>query len=310
MAILVSNLNSSIDVYQYITSKGIEVVREDGSELACLCPFHANSDSPAFYINKRTGLWICFNPSCNKRGSLQDLRNHFGDGKIRFSNDHSLDEIENMLNDEVVHEDEDDSWKETLEKIKVDIDENPERVKYLTERGFSLDTIKFFDIGYSEKKGRLVIPCRDEDFHVIGFIGRAVRDDIQPKYLYSKNFPRKSVLFNLQNAKKSRSVIVVEGSLDAMKIHQAGHANVVATLGAAVTKEHMALLNRFFDKIIIFSDNDYAGFVMRDHIIDGCYDKDLYVVVYDDDLHDPGDMTSEEINSHISSAKTLLEWCL
>jgi DNA primase len=240
---------------------------------------------------------------------MHELRRHFGDGKLRFSEDHSLSDIESMLNSEEVVDEIDDSWKATLDKIRIDFDLNPERAEYLISRGFTRETLEFFEVGYSDQKHRIVIPVRNEAHHVIGFIGRATSDDIQPKYLYSKNFPRKSVLFNLQNAKKFNSVIVVEGSLDAIKIHQAGHGNVVATLGAAVTKEHLALLNRMFDKVVIFSDNDHAGFVMRDHVIEGCRSKELLIVEYDDDLKDPGQMNDDQISDHLSSAKNYFEWC-
>jgi DNA primase len=296
-----------IDVQSYITSKGIEVVRDDGSELACLCPFHANSNSPAFYINKSSGLWICFNPGCGRRGSLHDLRAHFGDGKIRLVNDKSLSDIESLLLGGDDDEDSDE-WGEVLDKLKIDLDENPESVRYLLDRGFTIDVLKFFEVTYSEKKGRIVIPVRDSSFKVVGFIGRATDPNLQPKYLYSKNFPRKSVLFNLQNAKKFKSVIIVEGSLDAIRIHQAGYGNVVATLGAAVTEDHISLINRFFDEIIVFSDNDHAGFVMRDHIISGCSSKDVRIVVYDGDLKDPGEMSDDQITYHIDSSQNFFDW--
>ena len=106
-----------LDITSYVESKGIQVMRDDGSELACYCPFHSNMDTPAFYINKSTGLWICFNPSCGKTGSIQDLMSFFGDhGKI--VKDYSLDDIDkNLMYSESIYED--NSWDEALESIMI-----------------------------------------------------------------------------------------------------------------------------------------------------------------------------------------------
>ena len=297
-----------LDIVNYVESKGIQVMRDDGAELACYCPFHNNLDTPAFYINKKTGLWICFNPSCGKTGSLRDLMEFFGDhGKI--VRDYSLNEIEENLMFIQNDEQDDHSWEQVLEDISVDLPEESYKLQYLIDRGFSLETLEYFGVAYSDTKKRIVIPARDEKHLVIGFIGRTVSSDVQPKYLYSKGFPRKDILFNLNNAKRYDSCIVVEGSLDAMKIHQAGYPNVVASLGASVTKQHIQKLNRYFDKVIIFSDNDEAGHSMRDIIINGLYSKDLKIVMFENpDVKDPGEMSDIEIASHIDNSIDFFTW--
>lgn len=296
-----------LDIVDYIEGRGVQVVRDDGSELACYCPFHSNMDTPAFYINKTTGLWICFNPSCGKTGSIRDLMEFFGDhGKI--VRDYSLSDIEkNLL--EVDENREDHSWDEALDSIRISLPEDLHKVQYLIDRGFSEETISYFDIAYSESKKRIVIPARNERHKVIGFIGRAIDSNVQPKYLYSKHFPRKSTLFNLNNAKRYEACIIVEGSLDAMKVHQAGYPNVVASLGATITQEHMDLLNKYFDAIVIFSDNDHAGYAMRDEIIKNCYDKDLYIVKFaNPEQKDPGEMSQDQIAEAIFNAEGYLPW--
>ena len=300
--------NSTLDIFDYVESRGIQVIRDDGSELACYCPFHNNLDTPAFYINKRTGLWICFNPSCAKTGSLKDLMEFFGDhGAI--VRDYSIDEIENNLIVYDTPEKQDNSWEEVLSEIAVQLPEESYKLQYLIDRGFSIDTLQYFGVAYSEVKRRIVIPARDERHLVVGFIGRAVNPDVQPKYLYSKGFPRKGILFNLNNAKRYDSCIVVEGSLDAMMIHQAGFPNVVASLGASVTKEHIAKLNKYFDRVIIFSDNDHAGYAMRDLLIEGLHSKDLRLVIFNDpSLKDPGDMSEQQIAYHINNSVDFFSW--
>jgi DNA primase len=300
--------NSMLDIFSYLESKGVQIIRDDGSELACYCPFHNNLDTPAFYVNKKTGLWICFNPSCGKTGSVRDLMEFFGDhGK--FVRDYSIDEIDLNLSFIDKENKEDHSWELVLEEIAVHLPEESYKLQYLLDRSFTIETLEHFGVAFSQAKKRIVIPARDERHLVVGFIGRTIDPEVQPKYLYSKGFPRKDILFNLNNAKRYDSCIVVEGSLDAMKIHQAGFPNVVASLGASITKQHIEKLNKYFDKIIIFSDNDIAGFSMRDIIINGLYHKDLKIVQFEDpDIKDPGDMNDEQIASHINNSIDFFTW--
>lgn len=294
-------------VIDYLDSKGIEIVRDDGHELACYCPFHSNSATPAFYINKKSGLWICFNPSCGKKGSLKDLMVFYGDS-TSFVKEYSIEDIESLFRDEAKAPEE--RWEETLDKIKVD-NNNIHTIQYLLNRGFTKETCFHFEIGFSEKKHRIVIPVRNERHHIVGVIGRTTLEDVQPKYLYSKGLPRKDVLFNLNQAKMYESVVIVEGSLDAMKIHQAGHPNVVASLGAALTDQHGALLRQFFNEVIIFSDNDHAGYAMRDLIIEKCFDMNLRIAKYpSNDIKDPGEMSAEQITAAIQQAEDCLSWTL
>jgi len=294
-----------LDVREYIESHGIEVMRDEGSELACLCPFHVNKDTPAFYINKNTGLWICFNPSCERKGSIKDLMFHFGDSRPIVKN-HSVEDIQFLLSyeeDKEVMED----WASVLDEIKIDFAKDSSQAQYLLDRGFEASTLSYFEIGYAKRKRRLVIPARDENSRLVGFIGRALDDDVTPKYLYSKGFPRKSVLFNLNHAKHHRSVIITEGSLDAMKVHQAGFPNVVATLGAAVTEEHSSLLRRYFDEIIIFGDDDEAGLSMQRKLVGSLCGYLVKIVSYDNlNGKDAGEMSAEDVRSAILTAEDSL----
>jgi len=291
-----------LDLLSYLTKHNIEVMRDDGNELACLCPFHNNTDTPAFYINKNTGLWICFNPSCGRKGSLSELMAFFGDAKPP-SNDYSCDQIQKMLAIEPEYEHQKQDWAAALSSIKLAFPEQAHLARYLIDRGFTSETLGFFEIGYSSKRNRLVIPVRDEMSNLVGFIGRSTDPNVTPKYLYSKGMPRKSVLFNLNHAKKFDTVVVTEGSLDAMMVHQAGHHGVVATLGAAVTDQHVELLRKHFDTIIVFSDNDSAGLAMRDIILNKIFDKSVKVVQYPPgDFKDPGDLSSAQILKCIQEA--------
>jgi DNA primase len=298
------------NVKQELEKLGLNVARDDGQEYALYCPFHHNTDSPAFSINKKTGLWCCFNPDCNQSGSLSSLSAKLG-GTFHEHREIDIDDILQSLNDsdEELQEEVAEDWEEAMERVSINYDSNEtEKLDYLVNRGFHLSTLKHFGVGYSEKKGVIVIPARDEHYRLKGFIGRHTDEKIKPKYKYSKGFPRKGVLFNLNNAKHYGTAIVVEGSLDAMMVHQAGFPNVVATLGANVTDEHIQLLNHYFNEIIIFYDNDDPGRKMRDRICQECPMKELRLVIYGNDAKDPGDLTVDQIRDMITDSVDYLSW--
>jgi len=309
----ISGLNNKDAVQQFV-DQYLTVVTETPSEYACYCPFHSNTSSPAFYINKKTGLWHCFNPSCSKKGSFARLVKEMTGQETgwSFQPHYSDDELLNMLDKTggaLVSIPED--WDEAMERITVDY-RNPaeveQKLSYLLQRGFHAGVLEHFDIGYSAKQRRIVIPARDEFFSVVGFIGRSTEENQHPKYLYSNDFPRREVLFNLQNAKSYREVILTEGSLDAIKVHQAGFPNVVATLGASIPAEHHKLLSGYFDSFVLFFDNDEAGSAARRAIMEGNPRKDIWIVPYPSGIKDPGEMTEQQIRESINNKINYLDW--
>lgn len=280
---------------------GIHVTNRIGNELNIFCLFHENFHSPAMSINVKTGLWQCFNPSCGKKGNLRQLYRHLTGKSLSRELTIDPDELQREI-DKGFQEDSDESL--SIDSIKIDYEsDDVSLLSSLFDRGYTKQSIIDFEIGYSKIKNRVVIPVRDISYNLIGFIGRAVDSDQSPKYLYNKGFKRKDVLFNLQNAKYYDSVIICEGSLDCIKVHQAGFKNVVATLGAKVSDPQIRLMRRFFDSIMIFSDNDDAGRSMRDGIIDGCRGKEIFQLDIPEGLKDPGDMTEKQIQQSIENKK-------
>lgn len=288
-------------IYKYLNDIGVEVQTESASEITAFCPFHDNKNTGALFINKNTGLWHCMNPSCAKKGRFADFIYLTGGNKFKFiPPKEKLDALEEMiLKDEI----EKKNFEVAMERITIDYSNIDDRHKlqYMVDRGFALTTLQHFEVGFSEAKQRIVIPVRNEQFTVVGFIGRAISTDQSPKYLYTKKFPRKDVLFNLNHALVYHSVVVVEGSLDAMKVHQAGIPNVIATLGSTLSKRHFELLEKHFDKITVFSDADDAGVAMRDAIISVCGKKHIEIAQVPEGANDPGDLREEEIRETLQN---------
>ncbi|MDP6380295.1 MAG: DNA primase, partial [Phycisphaerae bacterium] len=123
---------------------------------------------------------------------------------------------------------------------------------------------------YDRFRGRLMFPIFDTLNRTVGFGGRilegAGQQGDEPKYLNSPEtavFKKGEGLYGLPEARDaieaSRRAIVVEGYTDVLMAHQAGVENVVATLGTALTVEHIRVLRRFADEVVVVFDSDIAG---------------------------------------------------
>jgi len=116
---------------------------------------------------------------------------------------------------------------------------------------------------YDRFRNRLMFPIIDVRGNVIGFGGR-VLDDSTPKYLNTSEtiiFNKRKNLFGLNFAKKSKLgyIILVEGNVDVVTLHQYGFDNAVASLGTSLTEEHAALLSRYTEQVVLTYDADEAG---------------------------------------------------
>lgn len=118
---------------------------------------------------------------------------------------------------------------------------------------------------YDRFRNRIMLPIHDATGRIVGFGGRAIDNSI-PKYLNTSEttlFNKRHLLYGLHLARAAIRdtgyVVVVEGYLDVVAAHQYGIKNVVATLGTALTREQVKLLQRYTDEIIIAYDADAAG---------------------------------------------------
>ena len=116
---------------------------------------------------------------------------------------------------------------------------------------------------YDTFRNRLMFPVIDVRGNVIGFSGRILGDG-EPKYMNSPEtlvFSKSRNLFALNLAKKSKNgyIILSEGNIDVVSLHQAGFDSAVASLGTSLTAEQARLISRYTDQVIIAYDNDGAG---------------------------------------------------
>lgn len=166
---------------------------------------------------------------------------------------------------------------------------------------------------YSRFFDRLMFPIHSNNGKVIGFGGRALQEGNVAKYInspQSKVFNKSRLLYAYHLAKESiyskREIIIVEGYIDVIMMHQAGFKNVVATLGTALGKDHLPLISRGEPRVVVSYDGDKAGInaAYKASRLLALSGKEGGVVIFEGGA-DPADMVAqgriEEINKLLSS---------
>jgi DNA primase len=183
---------------------------------------------------------------------------------------------------------------------------------YIAKRGLAPETVEHFGLGYSDRTGRalvrlfeqrgfpvaqmeesglvgkrqdgslydrfrnrLMFPIHNESGKIIGFGGRALSPDDEPKYLNSPETPiykKSHVLYNLHRAKegvrKDDRAILVEGYMDAIGVTAAGFRNVVASCGTALTTQQVQAIKRHSHRIAVNFDPDAPGVNAAERSVD------------------------------------------
>ncbi len=142
--------------------------------------------------------------------------------------------------------------------------------RFLKARGYEDDFLKETGLVSIDERGgrdkfwnRVIFPIMDVNNRVIGFGGRVMGSG-EPKYLNSPEtrlFDKSRNLYGLNYARLSREkyMLICEGYMDVIAMHQAGFTNAVASLGTAFTPQHAALLKRYTDRVVLTYDSDGAG---------------------------------------------------
>ena len=153
-----------------------------------------------------------------------------------------------------------DSWRSLLDHLKSKGYSYEEVYEAnLAKRSEKNGKVNFYD----NFRNRVMVPIIDVRGRVVAFGGR-VLDDSKPKYINTSDtlvFKKGEGVFGLNFAKASseKSLLLVEGYMDAISLHQAGFTNAIACLGTALTDEMARLISRYCDEVIISYDADEAG---------------------------------------------------
>lgn len=311
---------SPAHIKSIIKGIGLDIVGETSNDYLCYCPFHSNRHTSSFSISREKGAFICFNPSCGESGTLIELvkrvlgKNDFE--AMRFISAKETESLDNF--DELLAEAMEDKpmfqefSEDTLNKLHSDLISTKDGIDYFKSRNIFEEAATYFGLGYSKNMNMVTVPVHSPDGMAIGIVGRSIEGK---SFKNSTNLPKSKTLFNIHRAKKiGDQIIIVESSFDAIRVHQAGFPNVVATLGGFLSTEQQSLLNRYFNRIIIMTDSDLAGRELGSSISNKLRMKDIlwasytYGKIYPHDAKDVGDMTDEEIKACIKNAVSDIEY--
>ena len=167
-----------------IKALGLDIVAEPGNEVMFYCPFHSNRHTASCCINKSSGVWLCFNPSCGESGTLTELvrrvlhKNDFE--AIRFIATqeqaalNNFDEImANMFEEKPDFE---EFSQETLDRLHTDLLASQGAKDYLKSRSINEESMKHFGLGYSTSMNMVITPVHSPDGTPIGLVGRSIEE--------------------------------------------------------------------------------------------------------------------------------------
>ena len=164
-------------------------------------------------------------------------------------------------------------------------------LRAMTDKGFTKQELLASGLAVNGKNGglydkfrnRLMLPVIDVRGDVVGF-GSRVIDKSEPKYMNTTEtvaYSKRRVLYGLNLAKKTKrpNMILCEGNLDVVTLHQAGFDNAVACMGTALTQEQIRLLSRFTKELVLCYDNDGAGQMATDRALELLQNSEFTVKV-------------------------------
>ena len=292
----IDEINRQTDIVglvgQYVNLKKL------GRSYRGLCPFHSEKN-PSFYVNPEKGIYYCF--GCQKGGNavsflMEYEKLDFPEAIKRLAKNLGIeiDTTRGLRYKELyeVNEHASQFYEHCLSR---DIGRRGQ--EYLQRRKLNLEKLKAFRLGYAPSSGglltfmrqkgisvdrlnkagwvstnrelfrdRLIFPIFNLSGRIIGFGGRGIDDQIQPKYLNSPETPifkKGEGLYGLfqckEQVREKGEVLLVEGYFDLLSVYQHGFQNMCAPLGTALTETQAMLLARFAKKVMVLFDGDLSG---------------------------------------------------
>ena len=263
--------------------------RVDGDNIFMKCPIHEGSDNPnglSMSIDRR--MWRCWTRGCHEHYNTDIFgfvagcldTDSFSDvlgflSRVYNFNDARCESKKKKLIDQDSKE-----FKTLVKQFKKSkaatkdrdtfIASFPSKMlkgsPYFESRGFQKKTLEHFDVRDSDSfnmRNRSIIPVSYKK-KTVGFIARATKDWLQPKYLFSDGFKKTEYLYNYDNAistgQKLNCMFLVEGQGDVWKLYEAGVENAVGLFGKDISiSQRSLLLKTGITKLVVLTDNDQAG---------------------------------------------------
>jgi len=348
----IENLKNNLDVVDII-SQYLQVKKAGANFKAC-CPFHGEK-TPSFVISPSKQIYHCFGcgvggdsikfvmefeklsypESIEKLASMVNFSLEYDKNTQNF--DYKVIEKLNEYYVKLLNTKKDafDYIKSrgitsaSIEKFQIGYaPASNDTLNYLKSNFLNLAQAQDFGLIDNGQNGlyarfidRITFPIYSLSSKLVGFGGRTIMGH-NAKYINSpqtKMFNKSRLLYGYNLAKQSiynkKQIIITEGYLDVIMLHQAGFDNAVATLGTALTNDHLPLINRGDPKVIVAYDGDKAGLnaALKAAIILSQNGFDGGVVIFGDG-YDPADMVKDNkieiLNNMFNSTKPFVEFAI
>lgn len=174
-------------------------------------------------------------------------------------------------------------------------------LEYLTgsKRRLTTETIEDWDLRWHPKARRIGIPIRDVQGRLVGISGRAIFDDIKPKFLHSAGFQRNLYLFGEHKVEKGKRGYIVEGHFDAIYLSQAGYPNAVAIMGGSISPLQVEKAVQLFSDVVIVPDGDAPGKAIADQVYSSLKSRLPVRIAEVPDGSDPDELSRDTLESEL-----------
>lgn len=256
-----------VDVRDVLEELGLSWGTESRGWVSLNCPFHSER-RPSFTMSIETGGWKCYHDPSLKGGIVKFValvREVDYDEAVvwlvgrRTSTLSAAERLQQAI----------EKWNPKVAKpvgsglgsvvqwaAQYDSLDPTMMAKYFFERGFTERTMRSFGVRYDPNERALMWPMRDASFNLQGFTLRRLPGQGEPKYLYPDGCWISTLLFPLSHFVGNGDVVLVEGPMDAMWLHQSGRPKGLALMGSSITEQQITQLRSLARTLVLAFDND------------------------------------------------------
>jgi DNA primase len=286
---LASDVYTAEQVERALLNAGVRVAGEISTHFLVFCEYHDNRNTASGEVDKETGQFYCF--SCKSTTDLPHLimktsgRTYFEALRLIGDTEYNIaDEVDRLLASDTI-----EAFDQTvIDRLHADV--WGVGSDYFHSRNINDNSIRELLLGFSGRQQMVTVPVHSPMGILWGFVGRSIEGK---RFKNNRGLPKGLTLFNLHRVWTSSRVFVVESSFDAIRLWQLG-IPAVATLGAGITKEQLELLKRTFDEVILIPDNDEAGRIMTNKILEAMPYAEILTI---EGAHDVGDLTDDDLTT-------------
>ena len=258
-----SSIKRSVSIAPLLRQYRVQLRRSGRDQYRGCCPIHGGEGRDAFHVNLTRNIFHCF--ACGASGTVLDFiaameRCSLREAALKLAHaDTGMRQPAASCRTQLVTKE-----SKPLAPLGFALRGIDSQHPYLATRGIQTSTAEQFGIGFYRGagifSGQLVIPIHDERGQLVAYCGRAV-DATEPRYRFPPGFAKSEAVFNLHRALAvgDKSVVLVEGFFDCVRLWQAGVHSVVALMGSALYEPQRRALLQHFHHVILMLDGDAAG---------------------------------------------------